>query len=112
MDRTRFEKLVEQSLARLPGRFRSKLTNIAIIIEDLPPREAERGDLLLGLFHGVPLTEKSTFQTSLPDRIFLYQRNIEAVCSTDEEIRQEIRDTLLHELGHYFGLNEDELRDI
>lgn len=112
MDRMRFEKLVEQSLARLPELFRSKLTNIAIIVEDLPPREAERDDLLLGLFHGVPLTDKSVFQASLPDRIFLYQKNIEAVCSSDEEIRREIRDTLLHELGHYFGLNEDELRDI
>jgi predicted Zn-dependent protease with MMP-like domain len=119
VDRKRFEQLVEQSLARLPARFRSKLTNIAIIIEDRPPREArlpdghaERDDLLLGLFHGVPLTEKSTFQLNLPDRIILYQKNIEAVCSTDEEIRRELRATLLHELGHYFGLNEDELRDV
>lgn len=112
MDRMRFEKLVEQSLARLPKVFRSKLTNIAIIVEDSPPHEAERDDLLLGLFHGVPLTDKSTFQTSLPDRILLYQKNIEAVCSSDEEIRREIRATLLHELGHYFGLSEDELRDI
>jgi predicted Zn-dependent protease with MMP-like domain len=112
MDRKRFEKLVEQALARLPELFRSKLTNIAITVEDLPPREAEREDLLLGLFHGVPLTEKSTFQANLPDRIFLYQKNIEAVCSNDEEIRREIRATLLHELGHYFGLSEDELREV
>lgn len=112
MERERFEKLVEQSLARLPKVFRSKLTNIAIIVEDKPPREAGRDDLLLGLFHGVPLTDKSTFQISMPDRIFLYQRNIEAVCSSDEEIRREIRATLLHELGHYFGLSEEELRDV
>jgi len=112
VDRKRFERLVEQALARLPEPFRSKLTNIAIIIEDRPPREAQRHDLLLGLFHGVPLTEKSTFQANLPDRIFLYQKNIEAVCSTDEEIRRELRATLLHELGHYFGLSEDELRDV
>ena len=78
MNRVRFEKLVEQSLRRLPKLFRSKLTNIAIIVEDSPPRGAVRDDLLLGLFHGVPLTEKSTFQTSLRDRIFLYQKNIEA----------------------------------
>ncbi len=119
MDRKRFEKLVEQALARLPEVFRSKLTNIAIIVEDLPPREArlpdgqaERDDLLLGLFHGVPLTDRSVFQANLPDRIFLYQKNIEAVCANDEEIRREIRATLLHELGHYFGLSEDELSDV
>ena len=112
MDRQRFEELVEQALARLPKIFRRKLTNVAIIVEDSPPREPERRGLLLGLFHGLPLTEKSVFQTAPPDRIFLYQRNIEAVCSTDEEIRRQIRKTLLHELGHYFGLGEDELRDV
>ena len=112
MDRTRFEMLVEQALERLPEVFRKKLTNVAIIVEDLPPREVDRDDTLLGLFHGVPLTERSVFYASLPDRIFLYQRNIEAVCSGDEEIRRQIRNTLLHELGHFFGLSENELRDV
>lgn len=112
MDRERFEKLVEQALERLPEQFRKKLTNVAIIVEYLPPRELERDDLLLGLFHGVPFTERSTFSATPPDRIFLYQKNIETVCSTDEEIRRQIRDTLLHEVGHYFGLSEDELREV
>lgn len=112
MDRKRFERLVEQALGRLPEIFRRKLTNVAIIVEDLPPREAEPDTLLLGLFHGVPRTEKSTFYATPPDHIYLYQKNIEAVCSSDEEIRRQVRDTLLHELGHYFGLSEDELRKI
>jgi predicted Zn-dependent protease with MMP-like domain len=112
VERRRFERLVEQALERLPKLFRSKLTNIAIIVEDFPPHEADRDDLLLGYFHGVPLTEKSTFQATPPDRIVLYQKNIEAVCSNDEEVRREIRATLLHELGHYFGLSENELRDV
>jgi predicted Zn-dependent protease with MMP-like domain len=112
MDRKRFDRLVEQALERLPGVFREKLTNVAIIVEDLPPRGHGWDGLLLGLFHGVPLTEKSTFYSTPPDRVYLYQKNIEAVCSNDEEIRREIRDTLLHELGHYFGLSEDELRGI
>ncbi len=103
---------MEQALGRLPRVFREKLTNIAIIIEDSAPRESEPGTLLLGLFHGVPLTEKSTFSPTPPDHIFLYQRNIEAVCRTDEEIRRQVRDTLLHEVGHYFGMTEDELRDV
>ena len=112
MDRKRFEKLLEQALERLPEAFRSKLTNVAIIVEDSPPSRPDRDGLLLGLFHGIPLTEKSTFQATPPDRIILYQENIEAVCSTDEEIRRQIRATLFHELGHYFGLSEDELRDV
>jgi predicted Zn-dependent protease with MMP-like domain len=112
MDRKRFEKLVEQSIENLPEVFRRKLTNVAIIVEDLPPKEAEAGMLLLGLFHGVPRTEKSVFFSTPPDEIFLYQQNIEAVCSSDEEIRWQVRSTLLHELGHYFGLNEDELRNL
>ncbi len=112
MDRKRFEKLAEQALERLPERFRRKLTNVVIIVEDSAPPAAQRGALLLGLFHGVPLTEKSTLSATPPDRIILYQKNIEAVCSTAEEIQRQIRDTLLHEVGHYFGLSEDELRGV
>lgn len=112
MDRRHFEKLVEETLDRLPEYFRARLTNIAILVEDRPPHAEKRGGLLLGLFHGIPLTEKSTFQMALPDRIIIYRKNVEAICSTDDEIRQEIRATLLHELGHYFGLSEEELRDI
>ena len=112
MERSKFEALVAQALRRLPRTFREKLTNVAIIVEDLPPEEAESGGLLLGLFHGIPRTEKSVFFSSPPDRIFLYQRNIEAVCSNEAEVRRQIRATLLHELGHYFGLSEEELRGL
>jgi predicted Zn-dependent protease with MMP-like domain len=112
MDRTRFEELVEQALDDLPEAFREKLTNVAIMVEDLPPEEPRRGGLLLGLFHGIPRTEKSIFFSSPPDRIFLYQRNIEAVCRSEAEVRRQIRATLLHEVGHYFGLSEDELRHL
>ena len=101
-----------QALHGLPKAFREKLTNVAIIVEDLPPEQAERGGLLLGLFHGIPRTEKSVFFSSPPDRIFLYQRNIEAVWSNEAEVRRQIRATLLHEVGHYFGLSEDELRGV
>ncbi len=112
MDRERFDKLVEQALEKLPEVFRKKLTNVAIIVEDAPPQEPGSGTILLGLFHGVPQTEKSVFFAAPPDRIFLYQKNIEAVSSTDEGIRRQIRATLLHELGHYFGMTEEELRKL
>jgi predicted Zn-dependent protease with MMP-like domain len=112
MDRKRFQELVEQAFEQLPEAFRKKLTNVAIIVEDLPPRDMTEQGLLLGLFHGIPRTEKSVFASNPPDRIYLYQRNIEAVCTTEEEVRRQIRATLRHEVGHFFGLSEDELRDV
>jgi len=112
MEREKFEAIVEQALAELPEPFRERLTNVAIIVEDLPPAGMQTRGLLLGLFHGIPRTEKSVFASSPPDHIFLYQKNIEAISRSDEEVRRQIRDTLLHEVGHYFGLNEDELRGI
>jgi len=112
VERERFEQLVDETLDSLPEPFRSRLANLAIIVEDSPPREPGKGFLLLGLFSGVPRTQKSVFSADPPDHIFLYQKNIEAICRTEAQIVQQIRDTLLHEIGHYFGLNEDELRDI
>ncbi|HET7100510.1 MAG TPA: metallopeptidase family protein [Terriglobia bacterium] len=112
VERERFEQLVGEVLDNLPEPFRSRLANLAIIVEDSPPREPYRGGLLLGLFSGVPRTLKSVFSADPPDHIFLYQKNIEAICSNEKQVEQQIRDTLLHEIGHYFGLNEEELRDI
>jgi predicted Zn-dependent protease with MMP-like domain len=110
MERTKFEEIVEQVLDDLPPPFRERLTNVAIIVEDLPPAGVENQGLLLGLFHGIPRTEKSVFYTGLPDHIFLYQRNIEAISRDEADVRRQIRATLLHEVGHYFGLSEEELR--
>ena len=112
MDRNKFEALVEQALIDLPEAFRERLANVAIIVEDLPPVGRENQGLLLGLFHGVPRTEKSVFYSTPPDHIYLYQRNIEAISRSEEDVRRQIRATLLHEVGHYFGLNEEELRGI
>ena len=112
MERTKFEALVAQTLNGLPRAFHEKLTNLAIIVEDLPPKEADSEGLLLGLFHGIPRTEKSVFFSSPPDRIFLYQQNIEAICASEGEVCRQIRATLLHEVGHYFGLSEEELRGL
>ena len=112
MERSKFEELVAQALDELPAAFRERLTNVAIIVEDLPPPGAESQGLLLGLFHGVPCTEKSVFYSGFPDQVFLYQKNIEAVSRGERDIRRQIRATLLHELGHYFGLSEEELRGV
>lgn len=112
MEREKFEALVEQALADLPAPFRERLTNVAIMVEDLPPENVKTRGLLLGLFHGIPRTEKSVFYAAPPDHIFLYQKNIEAICRSEADVRRQIRATLLHEVGHYFGMTEDQLRDV
>ena len=119
MDRERFNKLVAESLDALPEEFRARIKNVAVVVEDYPaetgPTESvpEDEDLLMGVFDGTPLTQKGTMQIEAgPDRVVLYQKNIEAVCDNDEEIREEVRLTVLHELGHYFGLEEDDLADV
>ena len=103
---------MEQALGDLPAPFRERLTNVAIIVEDLPPPGLQNRGILLGLFHGIPRTEKSVFYSAPPDHIFLYQENIEAISRSDADVRRQIRDTLLHEVGHYFGLSEEELRNL
>ncbi len=124
MTRDRFRKLVADVLDSLPSEFRTRIQNLAVLVEDRPrrPRPCDSPRpvsispprrLLLGVYEGVPSTQKSVFDFSLgPDRIVLYQRNIEAVCRSEAEIRHEVRQTVLHELGHYFGMNEDQLKDV
>ena len=114
----RFRQGAEEALDSLPEEFRSRIQNVAILVEDFPPNQKppQRGQqrrLLLGIFHGVPATKKSVFDLSVgPAHIVLYQENIEAVCSSDAEVHQQVRQTLIHELGHYFGMTEKELKDV
>jgi predicted Zn-dependent protease with MMP-like domain len=115
MERERFVDLVEQVLETLPQLFRERINNLAVLFEERPPGEIARSreGLVLGIYQGVPATQKSVFDMSYgPDRIVLYQKNIEAVCSSEAEIRHEVRQTVLHELGHYFGMNEEQLKDV
>jgi predicted Zn-dependent protease with MMP-like domain len=117
MTREDFVKVVEEALDSLPPEFRDRIRNVAVLVEDLPshqpsPHSGQR-TLLLGIFHGIPMTRKSVFDvTAGPDHIVLYQKNIEAVCSSETAIREQIRLTLMHELGHYFGMDENQLRDV
>jgi predicted Zn-dependent protease with MMP-like domain len=114
----RFHQRAEETLDSLPEEFRSRIQNVAILVEDFSPnqsrpRPGRQRRLLLGIFHGVPATKKSVFDLSVgPAHIVLYQKNIEAVCSSEAEVRHQIRQTLRHELGHYFGMTEAQLRDV
>jgi predicted Zn-dependent protease with MMP-like domain len=118
MKREEFSKAVGEALDSLPAEFRSKIRNVAVLVEDLPPNPipSEPGQprrILLGLFHGVPMTQKSVFAVpSGPDYVVLYKKNIEAVCSTEAEVREQIRRTLVHEMGHYFGMTEEQVRNM
>jgi predicted Zn-dependent protease with MMP-like domain len=118
MDRSSFEKIVESSLRRLPRRFKNKIKNISIEVEDLPSRETLEGmgiehGTLLGLYQGVPLTEREwNYGNVLPDRIVIYQLPIEQSAQSSEEIEEIVLDTVMHEIGHYFGFDDETLYSI
>ena len=125
MKREHFIRLVEEVLDSLPMEFRERIHNLAVIVEDRPRmRKKARGlggkigphkprSLLMGVFQGVPATQKSVFDLCPgPDRIVLYQKNIEAGCRNHPEIRHEVRQTVLHELGLYIGMDESQLKDV
>ena len=102
----RFEHLVRRVLAALPEEFQSRLENVAVLIEDEPPEDMPG---TLGLYEGVPFTERSLDGITFPDRITLFKRPIECACRTEEEIETEVRLTVLHEVGHFFGLEEAQM---
>ena len=113
MTREDFDKLVEEAVASIPAEFHEKMENVAILVEDYPKGEIKKKyqkGLLLGIFIGVPLTRQNWEYAYPPHRVILYQNNIESICHSDEEIKQEIRTTLIHEVGHYFGFDEKEIR--
>ena len=111
-----FDELVKQAMDSLPEEFLQYMENISVEVRPLPsPRQERRSrnrrTVLLGLYVGVPLTKKSVSAPfEWPEQIFIFQRNIEAVCDTSEEIVQQVRQTVLHEVGHHFGMNEKDLR--
>lgn len=112
--------LVQDALDRLPRRFRVRMNNVAVLVRPRPRRlrrpnapPRDRDSLVLGEFIGVPQTQRSHFALpSGPDYIVLYQKNIEAVCASAAEVREQVRLTLIHELGHYFGMTEEQLREV
>ena len=119
MTREKFERLVVEAVTLIPTRFRREMKNLALVVEDTPSAEvlAEMDiappDSLYGLYQGTPLPERDWgFGNVLPDRITLYQRPIEEDCDDEDDIRAVIGETLIHEVGHYFGLSEDEIQDI
>jgi predicted Zn-dependent protease with MMP-like domain len=119
MDRDQFEKVVADTLATLPLRFRKAMKNIAIVVEQEPPRELLREmeiappDTLFGLYQGTPLTERHWgYGNTLPDRILIFQGPHEREAEDEDDLIASVAETLIHEIGHYFGLSEEEIEVI
>jgi predicted Zn-dependent protease with MMP-like domain len=107
-----FERLVARALDGLPPAFAERLKNVAVLVEDRPSPDVARdlGEDILGLYHGRNEMEQSPIAPyDLPEIIIIYQKNIEAVCSTDDDIIEEVRETVIHEVGHHFGLSDEEM---
>ncbi len=119
MDRAAFTRLVAEAVRLIPARFRREIKNLALVVEEEPSpellaeMEIEPPDSLYGLYQGTPLTERTWgWGNTLPDRITIYQRPIEEDCDDEDEMRAVIGETLIHEVGHYFGLSEEEIEEI
>jgi predicted Zn-dependent protease with MMP-like domain len=117
--RDQFEKLVADALASIPRRFRDAMKNIAIVVEDEPSRELLREmdirppETLLGLYSGTPLTERQWgYGNTLPDRIQIFQGPHERAADDEDDLVTAIAETLIHEVGHYFGMSEEQIEEI
>ena len=119
MERKEFERHVAEALASIPRRFRDAMTNVAIVVEDEPSTELlaemeiEPPDTLLGLYQGTPLTERQwAHGNSLPDRVLLFQGPHERSAEDEDDLVVAIAETLIHEIGHYFGMSEEQIEEI
>ena len=116
MDSARFEQLVAKAVDSLPDEFRARLENIDVVVADQPTHhqlsrlEKKRGETILGLYEGVPLTMRSRhYGLVAPDKVTIFQKPIESICRNDNEIIAEIRRVVLHEIAHHFGISDARL---
>ena len=115
MQREQFEALVHEALQDLPQNFKDLMENISIMVEDYPSNETKaslgrKGGLLLGIYHGVPYKHRGPHYGNLPpDIIVIYQKSIEMICRSEDEIREKVREVVIHEVGHYFGLSDKDM---
>ena len=111
MDPARFDALVEAALDEIPDEIAVLVRNVVVLVEDEPPEDEP--DDLLGLYDGVALTERSTeWLPQLPDRIFIYRNNLLDMCESEEELVDEVRITVVHEVAHHFGIDDDRLHEL
>ena len=120
MEREIFEQIVERVFHELPDIFKSSIDNVNIVVEDYPNDEIIKKmrlrskHQLLGLYQGIPRIIRGSaygMTAIAPDLISLYQKNIEHQCRSEKEIEEKIHEVLIHEIGHYFGMSEEEIRE-
>ena len=114
-----FEKLVERAISDLPAKFKKRMKNVAVVVEDEPSNEIllKMGlnslQTLLGLYQGVPLSKRdSNYCNVLPDKITIFKKPIEAINQNKDRLEEEIKKVVIHEIGHYFGMDESDLEQI
>lgn len=113
-----FEQIIDKTLESVPEKFRKKIDNLSIVIDEHNIVASQAGKnnasntITLALYHGVPLIKRAGSRPVFPDKITVYKKAIESVSRTPEDIRKTTRRVLLHELGHYFGLDEKRLREL
>lgn len=119
MNRKSFEQLVEKAYNSIPEEFKSKLDNIVFRVEDYPTKDdieklkIRRDTMLLGLYRGVPLPKRSVWQgAGMPDEIVIYQKDIERICRNEREVEEKVNEVIVHEIGHYFGLSDNEIYEL
>jgi predicted Zn-dependent protease with MMP-like domain len=119
MDSQKFDELVARAIESLPAEFRERLENIDIVAADVPTRaqmknlKGRRGTMLLGLYEGVPLTERThNYGFVAPDKITIFQRPIESICRNEAQIVDEIQRVVRHEIAHHFGISDDRLEEL
>ena len=104
-----FELLVAEALDEIPVELAALIDNCVILVEDYPPPDLPQ---VLGLYSGIPLTERGLYYTGLPDRILIFRHPILAICDTYEEVIEEVRITVVHEIAHHFGIDDDRLHEL
>jgi predicted Zn-dependent protease with MMP-like domain len=111
-----FEDLVADALDSLPEDVARAMQNVEVVVEDEPPPEMikglPRGTTLLGLYHGVPLTNRERYDRALPDKISIYKGPIVRLARTPERIKEQVRHTVIHEIAHHFGIEESRLHEL
>ena len=116
MDEKRFRELVGEALDSLPKEFAEKLNNVSVVVEDSPTPQQfislrlPPWALLFGLYQGIPQPKRGNYYSNIPDKITIFKNSIEKVARTDEEIKAQVRQTVIHEIGHHFGLSDAQLK--
>ncbi|CCH27471.1 metallopeptidase family protein [Actinosynnema sp. NPDC047251] len=109
MSRQRFEELVGEALDLIPPEFATAMNNVVVLVEDRHPEDPG----LLGLYHGIALTRRTTdYGGVLPDRVTIYREAILDICHTDDDVVEEVAITVIHEIAHHFGIDDDKLHEL